>query len=337
MKVFIWLSCFFVFAAIQTLAKNAGILLGGIPTALLCGLTYWCANKLCKVWETHKEKKDAAKDPTDAALADFLADTAAQHAEFIKANKDAQSLNLDDPEYGLVPEKPVYCCYVDGSKDYLSNLRTVSGEKLEWNRRGSVNVEGIHGMVDIYDSTLPSGQPYKTIYINMYADSNQLAVPSGFTLHFSSKKKASAPASGAKRRFPVLTVLLCLAVIALAVLLAVQRGQYEAQISELRNHYELQISELEGAHESCADTIFDLQRELLGRDNSIEFLNERIDIMNDKTSFFDDHAVIVLNDGSGKYHKYDCLHRVISDSRFWIYNIEAAIDRGYEACSLCCD
>ena len=47
MKFLIWFSCFFVFAVVQMLIRDAGIILGGIPTALLAALTFWIAGKLC--------------------------------------------------------------------------------------------------------------------------------------------------------------------------------------------------------------------------------------------------------------------------------------------------
>lgn len=145
-----------------------------------------------------KAAETISRQSAEKALAGFFAEVATEQAEFIKANRTAQTLNLDDPEYGLVPEKPVYCRYVDGSKDYLNSLRTENGEKLEWNRRGSMYADGINGMVDIYDSTLPSGQAYKTVYINMYADSNPITMPKGFILHFSGKKDAAPSPTQAK-------------------------------------------------------------------------------------------------------------------------------------------
>ena len=55
---------------------------------------------------------------------------------------------------------------VEGEKEYLDKLYTVNGEKIKYNRRGSTSVNGINGMIDIYETYLLSGQPYKIIYIN---------------------------------------------------------------------------------------------------------------------------------------------------------------------------
>ena len=73
-----------------------------------------------------------------------------------------QPNNEADPEFGLVPEKPIYTLAidtVDGQRAYLGKLRTVNGEKISWKRLGSTSAEGIHGMIDIYETFLPSEKP----------------------------------------------------------------------------------------------------------------------------------------------------------------------------------
>jgi hypothetical protein len=103
----------------------------------------------------------------------------------MKANADSQPYNEEDDDFGLVPEKPIFTLAldsIDGEEDYLGKLYTESGEKIEYTRRGSTCAEGINGMIDIYDTFLPSGQPYKTIYINMYGAKNSDTTPNGFKL-----------------------------------------------------------------------------------------------------------------------------------------------------------
>ena len=53
-----------------------------------------------------------------------------------------------------------------------------------------------------------------------------------------------------------------------------------------------------------------------------------------KLRFFDNHAVIVGDDGTRKYHKCDCSDLDTSDG-FWIFNTEAAEGQGYYACPKC--
>ena len=57
MKFLIYLGCFIVLALVQTLIKEAGIILGGIPTAILFYLTYSIAHKLSSVWEAKHSTK----------------------------------------------------------------------------------------------------------------------------------------------------------------------------------------------------------------------------------------------------------------------------------------
>ena len=55
MKVLIIFLCLFASALITTLIKEAGVILGAIPTAILYGATVWLARVLCKKWDKHKE------------------------------------------------------------------------------------------------------------------------------------------------------------------------------------------------------------------------------------------------------------------------------------------
>ena len=116
----------------------------------------------------------------DYSMLNMFADAYANNEKAVADNAQAETQNFDDPEYGLVPNKPVYTQGVGGTKQYLSGLKSSLGEKLAWNRRGSTSVSGVNGMIDIYDSTLPSGKPYKTIYINMYGSGISTKLPKGF-------------------------------------------------------------------------------------------------------------------------------------------------------------
>ena len=46
MKALIWVVCIFVYAVIQTLLTESGIILGGIPTAILFGTMMFIARTL---------------------------------------------------------------------------------------------------------------------------------------------------------------------------------------------------------------------------------------------------------------------------------------------------
>ena len=62
MKVLIWFLCIFANALITTLIKEAGVILGGIPSALMFAATLWLARTLCKKWDEHKENKASAQN-----------------------------------------------------------------------------------------------------------------------------------------------------------------------------------------------------------------------------------------------------------------------------------
>ena len=119
----------------------------------------------------------------DDALSAILKFQAKATIDAMEANADSQPDNEGDDNFGLVPEKPIFTLAlksVDGEEEYLDKLYTDSGEKIKYIRRGSTSIEGINGMIDIYDTFFPSGEPYKTIYINMYGASSSNTAPKGF-------------------------------------------------------------------------------------------------------------------------------------------------------------
>lgn len=117
----------------------------------------------------------------DMAAISLIAESFSQAEQVRSENAEAAAQNLDDPEYGLVVNKPIYTNGVRGSNSYLASLKTTLGETLTWNRLGSTSVEGVNGIIDIYESHLPSGKPYKTLYLNMYGSTNSNKIPKGFS------------------------------------------------------------------------------------------------------------------------------------------------------------
>lgn len=207
MKILIWVLCFFGYGLITTTLSGAGILLGAIPTMLLLGGTIWLAKVLCKSWDERKKEKQEEKtseetlvalestnetltinennedNSSDELVNSLLKFQAVQTIKNMKVNEIEQPDNETDDDFGLVPEKPIYTLAlksVIGEKDYLNNLYTSTGEKITYNRRGSMSAEGVNGMIDIYDTFLPSGELYKTIYMNMYGAYESTKAPNGF-------------------------------------------------------------------------------------------------------------------------------------------------------------
>ena len=65
MKALIWIGCIFCFSLFRVLIKDAGIILGGIPTALMFGGMWWLATTLCKKWDARKNNNENKGDNDD--------------------------------------------------------------------------------------------------------------------------------------------------------------------------------------------------------------------------------------------------------------------------------
>ena len=137
---------------------------------------------------------DFGKMTPDEALNAIFRMQAQNTIEAMEANGKTQQNNEGDADFGLVPGKPIFTLalnLVEGEEEYLDRLYTLNGEKIKYNRCGSTSADGINGLIDIYDTYLPSGQPYKTIYINMYGAKCSSRAPAGFS--FEVRKKPVCP------------------------------------------------------------------------------------------------------------------------------------------------
>lgn len=68
MKALIWIGCIFSLSLCTVLIKNCGIILGGIPTALMFGGMWWLATTLCKKWDARTRQK--GNEPHDKSEGD---------------------------------------------------------------------------------------------------------------------------------------------------------------------------------------------------------------------------------------------------------------------------
>lgn len=140
---------------------------------------------------TSKANTSPATPTSDQETKSFIDSTASAIAGIVQRNVTDQK-DSNDIDFGLVPEKPIYTPFsrlVDGENEYLNSLLTIDGEKITWDRRGSTNAEGIHGIIDIYNTFLPSGKPYKTLFINMYGANFSKKAPAGFIFSQNKRKK----------------------------------------------------------------------------------------------------------------------------------------------------
>lgn len=146
-----------------------------------------------------------------------------------------------DGELGLVPHKPIYTNGADQQKHYLRCLHSINGETLRWNHRGSIHIDGVQGLVDIYDAYLPSGIEYKTVYLNTNGATPQAVAPKGFsyvnTPYISTSVSHPSPNEKHAKRNKTLKVLLVIAaiiaVLAIFAVLTVPEIKYQNACSML--------------------------------------------------------------------------------------------------------
>ena len=100
--------------------------------------------------------------------------------EYIKLSSSRIKDYSNAPNFALIPEMPMYTRGELGLNAYLKRLTTSLDEKLSWKKQGSMSVDGINGMIDIYEGYLPSGKRYKTLYVNMCGTANSITAPKGF-------------------------------------------------------------------------------------------------------------------------------------------------------------
>lgn len=228
----------------------------------------YCGNKIEKVEAVESDTIgdnsakliDELSNPDitpDDALSAILKFQAKATIDAMEANADGQPDNESDDDFGLVPEKPIFTLAlksVDGEEEYLDKLYTERGEKIKYTRRGSTSAEGINGMIDIYDTFLPSGQPYKTIYINMYGAKASASAPNGFMFASSISKYSSLLVKKSENkndrpRKPVnkkilITIgsVVAVAVIILAIVLVIANIKKDEIIASFDSVEELQLA-----------------------------------------------------------------------------------------------
>ena len=69
-------------------------------------------------------------------------------------------------------------------------------------------------------------------------------------------------------------------------------------------------------------------------DVGLSFLEWRVERDEERLEFYDENIVLVNDDGTDRYHKYDCYK--FGDYDFWAFNVEFAESHGYEPCPDCC-
>lgn len=86
-------------------------------------------------------------------------------------------------EFGYTETNPIPVNTILGNTAYLGRLRTLAGEKVEYERAGSTMAPNINGMIDIYDIFVKDNK-ITTLYICPYNKKNSERPPKEFKLSF---------------------------------------------------------------------------------------------------------------------------------------------------------
>jgi hypothetical protein len=132
--------------------------------------------------ETTKEKPQKTITPTTndtqlnelKGLLDLLAQT----------NDDGTDLDtIPDGygEFGLDVTNPIPVNTLLGNIAYLGRLRTLAGEKVQYERVGSTSTPNIESPIDMYEISV-NGKQLTTLYLSPYNKKNSERTPKGFKL-----------------------------------------------------------------------------------------------------------------------------------------------------------
>ena len=263
----------------------------------------------------HDEPCIVDMSPQDA-LKTILQVQAENTIKAMEQNSLTQPDNESDADFGLIPEKPIFTLAtksVDGEREYLDKLYSINGEKLSYKRRGSLSVDSISGMIDIYDTFLPSGQLYKTIFINMYGAKKSSKVPVGFSTNSAVMQNRHAPeeSSSVKTKY----CSCC--------------GSVIDSESKVCRGCGKQYYKFQEWHVYMLALAIALILSILINISQLD----KIMAYEDLATFVDRYVVCIENDGSELYHKFDCYK--FDGESFLVYNISKAERLGYSPCPSC--
>jgi RNA polymerase subunit RPABC4/transcription elongation factor Spt4 len=131
------------------------------------------------------------------------------------------------------------------------------------------------------------------------------------------KKKVNA-----KKPLKIATIVLAIAFAIVAGLSVYQYFAVKDTIASYRNS----VDSLRTENSKFDSTIKSQNETITNQNGTIYDLKRTL-------SFYEQHAVVVPDDGTNLYHTYGCDY--LDTSSFWIYNTEAAIDEGFKPCPHC--
>ena len=84
--------------------------------------------------------------------------------------------------FGLSPANPIPTRSILGSRVYLARLRTGSGDRVVYTRRGSTIRDAIKRPIDVYDLRDEAGAFLATVFVSPYHRRNSALAPEGLRL-----------------------------------------------------------------------------------------------------------------------------------------------------------
>lgn len=103
----------------------------------------------------------------------------------INANPQACKDDVIPQDYGefsLTSTNPIPVYGIPENEDYLSKLRLQNGEKIFWERVGSVSADNINEPIDKYLIKNHNGKKITYLYISPYHLNTSMKAPKGFKI-----------------------------------------------------------------------------------------------------------------------------------------------------------
>ncbi len=141
------------------------------------------AEKVLDYCKLNMDNPDFILDSNEKmSLIDGCAGEMTEDEKLAVQNTDIQDASVEDPDYGICMEKPIYTNGPEDTNSFLNSLKSTLGESLVWEKQETLDVDGVAGKVIVYSSSLPSGKSYKTLYVNEHGINAERKIPKGFNI-----------------------------------------------------------------------------------------------------------------------------------------------------------
>ena len=187
-------------------------------------------------------------------------------------------------------------------------------------------------MIDSMTKKCPNCSPLKK---KRFCKKCGMEIPVGEKKCPACKQEGKAGRIG-KVLFAFLAIAVIIALVSICIHQHIQIGELYNESSKLNDR----IVDLKNKESTLKDEINTLRTEKLNLSIEKKECEKKYDSLldeflgvTDELIFYQAHVVFVSDDGTNKYHMYEC--EDFDDYSFWAYNTEAAISKGYRACKKC--